>query len=86
MFLEKLVEGLMLKRRQFAFHQNLHNRPRQFTHLVDAPTLEGLRVIEDHTGTFAGPFCTMILSDLGAEVIKIEKPDGGDETDTIQRN
>jgi crotonobetainyl-CoA:carnitine CoA-transferase CaiB-like acyl-CoA transferase len=41
--------------------------------------LEGLRVI-DLTQDFAGPFCTMILSDLGAEVVKVEKPDGGDET------
>src|SRR5712692_7561859 len=41
--------------------------------------LKGLRVV-DLTRNFAGPFCTMILSDLGAEVVKIEKPQSGDET------
>ena len=41
--------------------------------------LRGLRVI-DLSKDFAGPFCTMILSDLGAEVLKVEKPGAGDET------
>lgn len=40
-------------------------------------TLAGLRVI-DFTRLLPGPFCTMLLADLGAEVIKVEDPAGGD--------
>ncbi len=41
------------------------------------PALKGLRVLE--VGNFmAAPFCAMQLADLGADVIKVENPDGGD--------
>ena len=41
--------------------------------------LEGLRVL-DVSQVMAGPFASMLLGDLGADVIKIEPPDGGDQT------
>jgi len=43
-----------------------------------SPPLKGIKVIELGT-LIAGPFCTRILAEFGAEVIKIEAPGGGDQ-------
>ncbi|WP_455661043.1 CaiB/BaiF CoA transferase family protein, partial [Pradoshia sp.] len=41
--------------------------------------LSGLKVL-DMSRTLAGPFCTMLLGDQGADVIKVEQPEKGDES------
>jgi crotonobetainyl-CoA:carnitine CoA-transferase CaiB-like acyl-CoA transferase len=53
------------------------HRAKEGTPPMNAGALEGIRVLE-FASYVSGPFAGMLLSDLGAEVVKVESPDGGD--------